>query len=77
MAKARAKAKALVADMRAAIKAGQLASAAICEALRAQVRAYAGQWEAAREEREELANSFYFWSDGQRLSIADFAKVNL
>jgi hypothetical protein len=77
MAKARAKAKALVADMRAAIKAGQLASAAICEALRSQVRAYAGQWEEARTEREELAANFHYWQDGKSLSIAEFAKVNL
>jgi hypothetical protein len=77
MAKARAKAKALVADMRAAIKAGQLASAAICEALRAQVRAYAAQWEAARQEREALDDSFYYRESGKSIAIADFARGNL
>ena len=77
MKEARAKAKALVSEMRAALKAAQSAGAAICEALRAQVRAYIEQWEEAREEREKLESDFWYFSDGKSVSIAEFAEANL
>lgn len=77
MAKARSEAKALVSDMRDAIRAGQLASDAICKALRAKLRDYLNAWESARDEREKLADDFYYWQDGKSISIAQFAASNL
>lgn len=77
MAEARAAAKALVHDMRAAIKSGLAAAPSICAALRRQVRAYAESWEDLRGEREKLADEFWYNRDGKSLSIADFAAANL
>ena len=77
MKAARGKARALVAEMRKAIREGKQAGAAICEALRGKLADYAAQWESARNEREEMADNFHYWQDGKSISIADFAKANL
>lgn len=77
MQAARSSAKALVTEMRAAIKAGQRAGDAICKALRVQFRSLADTWESARETRDELANDFAYWQDGKRLDVAQFAAANL
>lgn len=77
IAEIRAQARQLVADMRAAIKSGVTAAPSICAALRKSLR---GLIEAAAElkaERESLADDFYHWQDGRRLSIAEFAAENV
>lgn len=77
MKAARQKARALVREMRLAIREGKQAGAAICEALRVKLADYAAQWEAARQEREALDDSFYYYESGKSIAIADFARVNL
>ncbi len=78
MTGARAKARVLVADMRKAIKSGQLASDSICKALRAQLRGYLSEWETLRETRDELASDFHYWPDnGKSQTIEQFATENL
>lgn len=77
MKAARGKARALVAELRAAIREGKQAGAAICEALRGKLADYAAQWESARQEREDLAGNFYYYEGGKSIAIADFARGNL
>lgn len=77
MREARSNAKALVSEMRAAIRNGQTAGAAICAALRSKARSFADDWERARERRDNLAGDFAYWQDGQRLGIAQFAEAHL
>ena len=73
MADSRKDARALVSDMRKAIRAGLNAGDSICHALRSKLRDYMNQWEEARQERESIADNFHYWKDGKSLSIAEFA----
>lgn len=81
MADERKAARELVRDMRAAIKAGQMAAASICSAIRAQLRAHLEQWEEARERRDYLAGEFYYRPDDRHglpaITIEQFAESNL
>lgn len=65
----RREARQLVRDMREAIKSGISAAPSICDALRRLLE----QWETMREGREELESNFYYWQDGKRIAISDFA----
>lgn len=76
MKEARKAARALVADMRAAIRRGIEAPASICAALRLQLRSFINAWERARESRAELASDFGYWEEGKRLTIEQFAETH-
>lgn len=75
MAESRGAARQLVADIRAAMKSGLSAAPSICSALRGQLRALLDQWEAARDERDSIADNFHYWHDGKSLSVAEFAAL--
>lgn len=77
MKETRKEAKQLVADIRAAIKAGLNATPSICQALRAQLRGLIDQWEAMRNEREQLDSEFHYYRDGKSLGIAEFSNEYL
>lgn len=75
MAEARAAARQLVSDMRAARRdSGISAAESICQALRRSLRGLANDWEAARKERAEIADSFWYRdSDGKQWNVEEFA----
>lgn len=73
IAAARTEARQLVADMRAAIKSGATAAPSICAALRQTLRSLVDAAAELKAERESIADDFYYWQDGRRLSIAEFA----
>lgn len=77
MTETRASARQLVRDMRAAIKSGIEAAPSICSALRDRLRALLDQWEVQRNERDELADSFWYMEGTKRFDIAEFAKIHL
>lgn len=74
MAEARTAARQLVSDMRAARDSGISAAESICQALRRSLRELANAWEAARKERAEIADSFWYRdSDGAQWNVEKFA----
>lgn len=74
MAEARASARQLVSDMRAARDSGISGAESICQALRRSLRGLANDWEAARLERAEIAEAFWYTdSDGKRWNVEEFA----
>lgn len=77
IAAARTEARQLVADMRAAIKSGATAAPSICTALRKSLRSLIEAAAELKAERESIADDFYYWQDGRRLSIEEFAADNV
>lgn len=73
MIESRSNARALVAEMRQAIRDGMKAGDTICSALRAQLRRYFSDWEKARETRDDIASDFHYWRDGKSLDVEQFA----
>ena len=77
MAESRKEARALVHDMRLAIKANAGAPRPICAALRRQLAALLEAWEEARQERDAIADVFHYREGGQILDVAAFASSHL
>lgn len=76
MSESRKAARALVRDMREAIRAGLSGTPSICAALRRQLRALLNDWESARKEREEIEENFYYRDSEKSYSLSEFAAIH-
>ncbi|WP_242136968.1 hypothetical protein [Sphingomonas sp. TREG-RG-20F-R18-01] len=73
----RASARALIHDIRTAMKSGIVAAPAICSALRSKVRDHLEAMNEAISDRREMADAFHYWEDGKSVDIETFAAANI